>query len=489
MTRSSCFLVVCLLTLQAVPAAEPDLPAQARTALEKATTYLRSISTEGGYLWRYSLDLQDRAGETKATATQIWIQPPGTPSVGMAFLRAFEATKDERYLDAARAAAQALAQGQLESGGWDYLIEFEPQAAKKWYRLSDVGKIPTAETKKRRNISTYDDDNTQSAIRFLLAYCDAAKGSTDSREGPIREALSYGLKKMLEAQYPIGAWPQRFDGIPKRAEDFPVKQAAYPKDYPRVWPHTDYKGYYTLNDNTHRDCIATMLDAYHRTGKAEYLEAAKRGGDFILLAQMPEPQPAWAQQYNAQMEPAWARAFEPPAITGNESVGALRMLMDLYIETGDQKYLKPIPSAIAWFERSAIGTNQWARYYELQTNKQLFGDRDGKIHYRLEDISEERQHGYSWSGDYGVRSMIAYSERVKSQGREALLAEKVKKPGKAKSHESRVREIIAAQDEQGRWVTKGHAKKRDWEFADRLETSLFVKNMYALADYLKAGKP
>ena len=50
--------------------AEPDLAGQSRAALEKATAYLRSISTEGGYLWRYSLDLKMRAGENIATATQ-----------------------------------------------------------------------------------------------------------------------------------------------------------------------------------------------------------------------------------------------------------------------------------------------------------------------------------------------------------------------------------------------------------------------------------
>ena len=38
---------------------------------------------------------------------------------------------------------------------------------------------------------------------------------------------------------------------------------------------------------------------------------AERAGDFILAAQMPEPQPAWAQQYDAAMHPAWARKFEP----------------------------------------------------------------------------------------------------------------------------------------------------------------------------------
>ncbi|MCX6909967.1 MAG: pectic acid lyase, partial [Verrucomicrobia bacterium] len=111
-------LVLAMLGFPAKPGLcdDSDPRGQARAALEKATAYMRSISTEGGYLWKYSLDLKNRAGETKATATQIWIQPPGTPSVGMAFLRAYEVTKDARYLDAAKAAADALARGQLESG-------------------------------------------------------------------------------------------------------------------------------------------------------------------------------------------------------------------------------------------------------------------------------------------------------------------------------------------------------------------------------------
>ena len=69
----------------AVRAAAP-LVTEARVTMEKATAFMRSIATEGGYLWRYSPDLKERAGEEKATATQIWVQPPGTPSMGMPFL-------------------------------------------------------------------------------------------------------------------------------------------------------------------------------------------------------------------------------------------------------------------------------------------------------------------------------------------------------------------------------------------------------------------
>ena len=58
-------------------------------AMERATRFFRTeIATEGGYLWRYKEDLSMRQGEGRATETQIWIQPPGTPSVGMTLLNA-----------------------------------------------------------------------------------------------------------------------------------------------------------------------------------------------------------------------------------------------------------------------------------------------------------------------------------------------------------------------------------------------------------------
>jgi PelA/Pel-15E family pectate lyase len=477
-------------------AADP-LPREAKAAADKALAYMRSISTGGGWVWRYSLDLKERAGEGKATPTMIWIQPPGTPTMGMALLRAYEATRDPRYLDAAKAAADGLAIGQLESGGWDYSVNFDPEQAKRAYRRTDKGTIPAAEAAKRFNVSTYDDDNTQSATMFLMAVVDASKGGNDARDQRIRAARDYALVKMLEAQFPNGAWPQRYDGVPKLAKDFPVLKAGIPKVWPREWPKPDYKHYYTLNDNTLSDCIAVMLDAHHRYGKPEYLAAAKKAGDFLLLAQLPEPQPAWAQQYNQRMEPAWARAFEPPAVTGGESGGAVRTLVDLFIETGEQKYLEPIPRVIAWWKRSEIAPGRWARYYELGSNKPIYGDRDGKIYYRLDQISEERRNGYGWEGGFNVGSATRAYEQAVKEGRDALLKKRQPRPmtdkqkaSRAKELEPKVREIIAALDTQGRWVTKGRFSKesKGLEFSDRVETQVFIQNLGVLSDYLEATR-
>ena len=100
---------------------------------------------------------------------------------------------------------------------------------------------------------------------------------------------------------------------------------------------TLFLAHYTFNDNAIADVIATMIEAHKIYGDERWHRAAERGGDFIILAQMPDPQPAWAQQYNLAMEPTWARRFEPPAITGGESFGVMQILLELYLSYGEPR--------------------------------------------------------------------------------------------------------------------------------------------------------
>jgi len=101
-------------------------------------------------------------------------------------------------------------------------------------------------------------------------------------------------------------------------ELYPVRKASYPETWLRKHPGEDYWLYFTLNDDNIARTVETLFKAAETYSDARYRKAALKGADFLLLAQMPEPQPAWSQQYNVEMQPVWARKFEPPAVSGSE---------------------------------------------------------------------------------------------------------------------------------------------------------------------------
>ncbi|HOW74262.1 MAG TPA: pectate lyase [Phycisphaerae bacterium] len=451
---------------------KPPLRDQAVQALRQATEFFRTqVATEGGYLWRYSADLTRREGEGKASETTIWVQPPGTPSVGMAYLDAHEATRDRYYLEAAKEVAYALVRGQLRSGGWDYRIEFDPKHRRHYAYRVDGGQAGP------RNVTTLDDDTSQAALRFLMRV-DRAYDFQDER---IHEAAGYALASLLKAQYPNGSWPQRFDSFPEPSK-FPSKRASFPATWPREFPETKYAAYYTLNDCAVPDMIATMLEAWRIYGEGRYRSSAERAGDFLLLAQMPEPQPAWAQQYDTDMYPAWARRFEPPAITGGESQVVMRTLLVLHRATGDRRYLEPLPRAIAYFRRSRLSSGQLARFYELQTNKPLYFTRDYKLTYSDADMPTH----YAFK----VVDQIREIERDYEQLREMDLAGPVAAPEKqrpkmAAELERRVHSVIAAMDDRGRWIERGRLRYQgDDDRTERIiDCGTFADHMKILSDF------
>ena len=108
-----------------------DTRQDALAALRKAVEFYRTkASIHGGYHNSYAEDLSYARSEHGEGFTQAEVQREATPIVGMTYLDAWEATGDRYYLEAARQTANALVQGQLCSGGWDYFIEFDPAKRK-----------------------------------------------------------------------------------------------------------------------------------------------------------------------------------------------------------------------------------------------------------------------------------------------------------------------------------------------------------------------
>jgi PelA/Pel-15E family pectate lyase len=475
-----------VLTAEVKPADDDSLPKQAAATLRRAAAFfLDNVATEGGYLYRYSEDLSKREGERHATATTVWVQPPGTPSVGLAYLEAYRATGDNYYLDAAKRAAMCLVRGQLESGGWAYDIDFDPATrGKRAYRV-DTNNSSIKRAKSVDNTTVLDDNTSQEALRMLMRI-DVELGF---KNAVIHEAALYGLDHLIAAQYPNGAWPQRFRAPPE-ADKFPVKRASYPESWSRTFPGINYSGYYTFNDNAMGDCIDVMLEAEKVYGEMKYRGTAEKCGDFILLAQMPDPQPAWAQQYDLDMHPAWARKFEPPSITGGESQSVLQSLLLLYRETGQEKFLAPVPKALAYFRASQLPDGQLARFYELQTNKPLYFTKEYVLTYSDADMPTH----YSFKQGSKVDAIQKQYDKLLGMTPAELARQREKKPSKPSSASQaqvdKVKAVIAAIDDRGRWIETGTIKTDDSSEKNGrvINSQTFIKNVRILADYLAATR-
>jgi PelA/Pel-15E family pectate lyase len=496
---------------------QPDDPAlreRARLALRKAVEFYRTkVATQGGYHFAYAEDLSYGRSEMSEGPTRVEVQRDGTPLVGMAYLDAYEATRDSYYLDAARDVARALVRGQYCSGGWDYFIEFDPQKRTQHpYRADGACNDGTSARPERQ--TTLDDNITQAAIRLLMR----VDRDLSFKDEPIHETALFALDSLIKAQYPNGAWPQRYSRFPE-PNAFPVKQASYPESWPRTWPGPNYTAHYTFNDNSIVDMIDTMLEAARIYKEPRYLAAAEKGGAFILLAQMPEPQPGWAQQYDRDMHPAWARRFEPPSITGGESQSVMKALLLLYRETGQRQYLEPLARALEYYRRSVLPkvdspseirrracpreTPCLARFSELKTNRPLYITKGTRVTALDQGATNVDGYDLSYSDasvitHYAVLVSGAALEEIERDYRDVLKADpaSLKRPdqlrglspwsgsrspvgsgvdsgrGDGVELETRVRAAIDAMDSRGAWVEEGSIGK-----ASRLVSVFAAKEM------------
>ena len=451
------------------------------SAMHRAVTFFREhASAGGGYIFQLSEDLSKREGEGRVGKSTAWIEPPATPSVGMAYLESYRACGDRLLLEAAKETANALVRGQLRSGGWDNLIEFAPKD-----RLNYSYRVDPDSGKKSRNFTTFDDDKSQSAMRFLMQL-DQELGFNDPI---IHECALYALDATLKAQFGNGAWPQRYSEFPDPAQSQPRK-ASIPERWSRTFTGEKYTNFYTLNDDTLSDLITTMLEAWQVYQDPRYLASALRGGDFLLMAQLPEPQPAWAQQYDQDMHPAWARKFEPPAISRGESQGVIRTLMTLYrltatIADHSERFLEPIPAAIAYLRRSALDQDHLARFYELQTNRPLFFTKKYELVYTSNDLPTH----YGFIVDSKLDSIENEFKKLRQTPQDKLWPANSARPVKrSASFDKEVQKVIDALDDRGAWVESGELSYHEQEDKTQkvIRSKTFNKNVRTLAMWLGA---
>jgi PelA/Pel-15E family pectate lyase len=134
---------------------------------------------------------------------------------------------------------------------------------------------------------------------------------------------------------------------------------------------------------------------------------------------------AWCAQHDEiDGRPRPARSYELVSLSGSESVGIIRLLMSL--DQPDAATVAAVEGAVAWLESVKITGHkwvevedksmpggkdrhwvedagappQWARFYEIETNRPMFCDRDGVVKYSVSEIGHERRNGYAWLGNW-----------------------------------------------------------------------------------------
>lgn len=473
-------LIFIALDADRVARAADDLVERAAEAQARAVRFFHDeVAVNGGYVYQVTSDLKWREGEGDAGQTSVWVQPPGTPAVGLAYIEAYERTGDDYLLQAAKDTAACLIKGQLHSGGWQNHIDFDSQLrGKQAYRVDGPRR------KKARNWSSFDDDQTQAALRFLMKL-DRALGFKDAT---IHEAVTYALAAAMRNQFPNGAWAQGFEEL-DRSRDYPDIAANYPSSWPREYPGGDYWKFYTLNDQALVRVMQAMWLAGEIYENPEYRASALRAADFLLKAQMPDPQPAWAQQYNYDMQPVWARKFEPPAISGGESQVVIDALMDLAVATGDKKYLTPLPRALDYLQRSRLPDGKLARFYELKTNRPLYFTTSYVLTYDDSDLPTH----YGFKVPSKLDQLQARYERLNQLGSKELKElgekERMREEQRVPSAEN-IEKMIAGMDQRGAWVEPGRLRyiKKVPPEQSMILSQTFIDNLDKLSRYLAAKR-
>ncbi len=253
---------------------------------------------------------------------------------------------------------------------------------------------------------TFDNKATTGELRFI------ARAFRAANEPRYREAFLKGLSHILAAQYPTGGWPQ-----------------FYP-------PGKGYRRHITFNDGAMTRILELLRDisessdygflemAYRTKAKA----AVTKGIDCILRTQIKQDHKltAWCAQHDEKtLEPAWARSYEPPSLSGAESVDVVRFLMS--VEEPTPAIIAAVEGAVEWFRRvtihgirlekftDATGKDDrrvvadpkagplWARFYEIGSNRPIFLDRDSVVRYSFSEIGQERRTGYAYYGSWATK--------------------------------------------------------------------------------------
>ena len=312
-----------------------------------------------------------------------------------------------------RKVANQLIVRQMDCGGWQKNINYHRLLTKK--ELAGVRRVGPG--------ATIDNSSTTTEMIFL------AKMYGGCKDERYKESFVKALRYLFESQYENGGWPQ-----------------FYP---PRAQGH--YSSHITYNDDAMVNVLKLLCAVAENRSPFAQLhlsdslrkqagDAFDRGIDCILKTQIKvngEPTVWCAQHDEHTLAPAAARAYELVSFSGSESADLVLLLMSLPNPSAQVK--AAVKGAVKWFENHKVenlgikrikaGTPQrdvqvvtqegavlWARFYDLNTGKPFFCDRDGVKRTSLAEVGQERRGGYSWYTDRAQKVLDAYPQWAKING-------------------------------------------------------------------------
>ena len=289
----------------------------------------------------------------------------------------------------ARAIADSVVAHQSPEGGWP--------------KNTSLAVPPDVAPVDEGSRNTFDNDGTTLPMAFLARVIAAGERAAD------RAAFERGLDYTLAAQSPSGGWPQFYPLRPGYYSHITYNDDAMVRVMLLLREIADGSGPYGFVDADRR----TRAGAAVARGIETILATQVRQGGVLTV---------WCAQHDERtLMPAWARAFEPPSLSGNESVGITRFLMS--IPDPSPQVIAAVEGAVHWFETHAVRGIRlqpitasdgepdlqvvtdpqappiWARFYDLETNRPIFLGRDSVVHFEVAQIERERRMGYRYYGD------------------------------------------------------------------------------------------
>ena len=278
---------------------------------------------------------------------------------------------------------------------------------------------------KNQNDATIDNDATTREIHYLL------RAFQQTSNPAYRQGAENGIRYLLKMQYANGGFPQFYPDLSSYRHEITYNDDAMVRAL-------------TVLRHVARQQERYALVSPDLVGPAK--DAVARGVACILKTQLVRHgrPTAWCAQYDeVSLLPAKARAFELPSLSGEESVGIVRFLMDT--EQPSVEVKAAVEGAVAWFEQVKMpgyslkeipapqeprgidrvivaqpGATLWARFYELDTNRPIYVGRDSQVHYQLREIENERRAGYLYAGTWPAELLaVEYPAWVKRVGSEA----------------------------------------------------------------------